>query len=435
MERGRKMTEETTSNYVKPVLDIHERPTWNKWIVLSIQHLFTMFGSTIFVPTITHLNPSVALISSGLGTLAYLFITRGKIPAYLGSSFAFIVPITMLLAAKSGGGPGAVMVGTFSVGVVYAIVALIVYYVGVEWIQKVLPPIVVGPVIMVIGLSLAPSAAAMAMGTNNGGTYDYKILLVALITLVATIIAMMFFKGFFGLIPILCGFVIGYLVSMMFGLVDYTLIKEASLFQVPDFTIPFVNMDPVVTLTVVLSMAPLAFVTMAEHMGHQLLLNRITNRNFFKDPGLHRSLAADGTASIIASLIGGPPVTTYGENIGVLAITKVYSVFVIGGAAVFAIAFGFIGYINAVITSVPTAVLGGISLLLFGVIATSGLRMMIESRVDLSQNRNMIIASVVLVVGIGGLMIHVGSFQLSGMAMAALIGIILNLVIPEKTTK
>ncbi|MBC1553239.1 uracil permease [Listeria booriae] len=429
------MTEETTSNYVKPVLDIHERPTWNKWIVLSIQHLFTMFGSTIFVPTITHLNPSVALISSGLGTLAYLIITRGKIPAYLGSSFAFIVPITMLLSAKSGGGPGAVMVGTFSVGVVYAIVALIVYYVGVEWIQKVLPPIVVGPVIMVIGLSLAPSAAAMAMGTNNGGTYDYKILLVALITLVATIIAMMFFKGFFGLIPILCGFVIGYLVSMMFGLVDYTLIKEASLFQVPDFTIPFVNMDPVVTLTVVLSMAPLAFVTMAEHMGHQLLLNRITNRNFFKDPGLHRSLAADGTASIIASLIGGPPVTTYGENIGVLAITKVYSVFVIGGAAVFAIAFGFIGYINAVITSVPTAVLGGISLLLFGVIATSGLRMMIESRVDLSQNRNMIIASVVLVVGIGGLMIHVGSFQLSGMAMAALIGIILNLVIPEKTTK
>ncbi|MBC1795103.1 uracil permease [Listeria booriae] len=429
------MTEETTSNYVKPVLDIHERPTWNKWIVLSIQHLFTMFGSTIFVPTVTHLNPSVALISSGLGTLAYLIITRGKIPAYLGSSFAFIAPITMLLAAKSGGGPGAVMVGTFSVGVVYAIVALIVYYVGVEWIQKVLPPIVVGPVIMVIGLSLAPSAAAMAMGTNNGGTYDYKILLVALITLVATIIAMMFFKGFFGLIPILCGFVIGYLVSMMFGLVDYTLIKEASLFQVPDFTIPFVNMDPVVTLTVVLSMAPLAFVTMAEHMGHQLLLNRITNRNFFKNPGLHRSLAADGTASIIASLIGGPPVTTYGENIGVLAITKVYSVFVIGGAAVFAIAFGFIGYINAVITSVPTAVLGGISLLLFGVIATSGLRMMIESRVDLSQNRNMIIASVVLVVGIGGLMIHVGSFQLSGMAMAALIGIILNLVIPEKTTK
>ncbi|KGL40959.1 uracil permease [Listeria newyorkensis] len=426
------MTEETTpENYVKPVLDIHEKPAWNKWIVLSIQHLFTMFGSTIFVPTVTGLNPSVALISSGLGTLAYLIITRGKIPAYLGSSFAFIAPITMLLTAKSGGGPGAVMVGTFSVGVVYAIVALLVYYVGIEWIKRVLPPIVVGPVIMVIGLSLAPSAAAMAMGTNNGGEYDYKILLVALITLVVTIVAMMFFKGFFGLIPILCGFVIGYLVSMAFGLVDYTLIQNASLFQVPDFTVPFVNMDPVVTLTVVLSMAPLAFVTMAEHMGHQLLLNRITNRNFFKDPGLHRSLAADGTASIIASLIGGPPVTTYGENIGVLAITKVYSVFVIGGAAVLAIAFGFIGYINAVITSVPTAVLGGISLLLFGVIATSGLRMMIESHVDLSVNRNMIIASVVLVVGIGGLLVEIGSFKLEGMAMAALLGIILNLVLPE----
>ncbi|HHQ0577216.1 TPA: solute carrier family 23 protein [Listeria monocytogenes] len=422
---------ETTETVTKPVLDIHERPSFNKWIILSIQHLFTMFGSTIFVPSVTGLSPGVALVSSGLGTLAYLGITRGKIPAYLGSSFTFIAPITALLAAKSGGGPGAVMVGTFSVGVVYAIVSLIVYYAGVDWIQKVLPPIVVGPVIMVIGLSLAPSAAAMAMGTNNG-KYSLETLAVAVITLLATIIAMMFFKGFMGLIPILFGFTVGYLTSMAFGMVDYTLIKNASLFQIPDFSIPFVNIDPVITVTVILSMAPLAFVTMAEHMGHQLLLNRITNKNFFKDPGLHRSLLADGTASIIASLIGGPPVTTYGENIGVLAITKVYSVFVIGGAAVFAILFGFIGYINAVITSVPTAVLGGISLLLFGVIATSGLRMMIENKIDLSVNRNMIIASVVLVVGIGGLFIQAGTFQLSGMALAAVIGIILNLVLPAE---
>ncbi|HBI2167561.1 TPA: uracil permease, partial [Listeria monocytogenes] len=264
------------------------------------------------------------------------------------------------------------------------------------------------------------------------GKYSLETLAVAVITLLATIIAMMFFKGFMGLIPILFGFTVGYLTSMAFGMVDYTLIKNASFFQIPDFSIPFVNIDPVITVTVILSMAPLAFVTMAEHMGHQLLLNRITNKNFFKDPGLHRSLLADGTASIIASLIGGPPVTTYGENIGVLAITKVYSVFVIGGAAVFAILFGFIGYINAVITSVPTAVLGGISLLLFGVIATSGLRMMIENKIDLSVNRNMIIASVVLVVGIGGLFIQAGTFQLSGMALAAVIGIILNLVLPAE---
>ncbi|WP_239254418.1 solute carrier family 23 protein [Listeria ilorinensis] len=422
---------ETQQTTTKPVLDIHERPALSKWIVLSIQHLFTMFGSTIFVPSVTGLSPGVALVSSGLGTLAYLVITRGKIPAYLGSSFAFIAPLTQFMLKDQS--PGSVMVGTFSVGVVYAIVSLIVYYAGVDWIQKVLPPVVVGPVIMVIGLSLAPSAANMAMGTSSGvENYSWEALAVALITLAAAIIAMIFFKGFLGLIPILFGFAVGYVASMCFGLVDYTLIKEASFFQVPDFTIPFVDADPVVTVTVILSMAPLAFVTMAEHMGHQLVLNKITNRNFFKDPGLHRSLLADGTASIIASFLGGPPVTTYGENIGVLAITRVYSVFVIGGAAVCAILFGFIGYINAIITSVPQPVLGGISLLLFGVIASSGLRMMIDNKIDLNINRNLIITSVVLVIGIGGLFVQIGSVQVSGMAMAALVGIILNLLIPKK---
>ncbi|EIA20207.1 solute carrier family 23 protein [Listeria fleischmannii] len=413
----------------KPVLDIHEKPTWNKWIVLSIQHLFTMFGSTIFVPSVTGMNPGVALVSSGLGTLAYLLITRGKIPAYLGSSFAFIQPLTMFMMDEHS--PGSVMVGTFSVGVVYAIISLIVYYAGVDWIQKVLPPVVVGPVIMVIGLSLAPSAASMAMGTNSGD-YSFESVAVALITLMAAIIAMIAFKGFFGLIPILFGFFVGYIASIPFGLVDFTLIKQASLFQIPDFTIPFVDADPVVTATVIISMAPLAFVTMAEHMGHQLVLNKITNRNFFKDPGLHRSLIADGTASVIASLIGGPPVTTYGENIGVLAITRVYSVFVIGGAAVFAVLFGFIGYINAIITSVPQAVLGGISFLLFGVIASSGLRMMIDNKIDLNINRNLIITSVVLVIGIGGFFVEINSVKITGMAMAAVVGIILNLIIPEK---
>ncbi|WP_163653976.1 solute carrier family 23 protein [Listeria sp. PSOL-1] len=425
------MTEQESVTNNKPVLDIHDKPALNRWIILSIQHLFTMFGSTIFVPSVTGMNPGVALVSSGLGTLAYLAITRGKIPAYLGSSFAFIAPLTQFMLKDQS--PGSVMVGTFSVGVVYAIISLIVYYAGVDWIQKVLPPVVVGPVIMVIGLSLAPSAANMAMGTSNGAEhYSFVSLGVAIITLVAAIIAMIFFKGFFGLIPILFGFFVGYLASIAFGLVDYTLISQASLFQIPDFTIPFVNDDPVVTFTVIISMAPLAFVTMAEHMGHQLVLNKITNRNFFKDPGLHRSLIADGTASIIASLIGGPPVTTYGENIGVLAITRVYSVFVIGGAAVCAILIGFIGYITAIITSVPQAVLGGISLLLFGVIASSGLRMMIDNKIDLNINRNLIITSVVLVIGIGGLFVKFGPVQVSGMAMATLVGIVLNLLIPEK---
>ncbi|WP_167628229.1 solute carrier family 23 protein [Listeria valentina] len=424
------MTEQQNTA-AKPVLDIHEKPALHRWIILSIQHLFTMFGSTIFVPSVTGMSPGVALVSSGLGTLAYLLITRGKIPAYLGSSFAFIQPLTMFIMEEHS--PGSVMVGTFSVGVVYAIVSLIVYYAGVDWIQKVLPPVVVGPVIMVIGLSLAPSAANMAMGTSaNMADYSFRSVAVALITLAAAIIAMIFFKGFLGLVPILFGFFVGYIASIPFGLVDFTLVKQASLFQIPDFTIPFLDADPVVTLTVIISMAPLAFVTMAEHMGHQLVLNKITNRNFFKDPGLHRSLLGDGTASIIASLVGGPPVTTYGENIGVLAITRVYSVFVIGGAAVFAILFGFIGYINAVITSVPQAVLGGISFLLFGVIASSGLRMMIDNKIDLNINRNLIITSVVLVIGIGGFFVQINSVKITGMAMAAVVGIILNLIIPEK---
>lgn len=411
----------------KPILDIRDRPKWNNWLILSLQHLFTMFGSTIFVPSVTGMSPGVALVSSGLGSLAYLVITRGKIPAYLGSSFAFIAPLTMFI--KQEHSPGSVMVGTFSVGVVYAIVSLIVYYAGVDWIQKVLPPVVVGPVIMVIGLSLAPNAANMAMGVTSGG-YSGKAIAVALITLGVAILAMLVFKGFFGLIPILFGFAAGYVASMALGLVDYTLIKQASLFAVPDFTIPFKDADPIVTLTVILSMAPLAFVTMAEHMGHQLVLNKITNRNFFKEPGLHRSLLGDGTASIVASLLGGPPVTTYGENIGVLAITRVYSVFVIAGAAVLAVLFGFVGYINAVITSVPAPVLGGISLLLFGVIASSGLRMLIDSQIDLNINRNLVIVSVVLVIGIGGFFVQIHTVKIAGMAMAAIVGILLNLIIP-----
>lgn len=423
--------EETNAQTGKPILDIEDRPKWNNWIILSIQHLFTMFGSTIFVPSVTGMSPGVALVSSGLGSLAYIVITRGKIPAYLGSSFAFIAPLTMFI--KQEHSPGSVMVGTFSVGVVYAIVSLIVYYAGIEWIQKVLPPVVVGPVVMVIGLSLAPNAASMAMGVSTGG-YSGKAIFVALVTLGAAILAMLFFRGFLSLIPILFGFIVGYLTSMAVGLVDYTLIKQASLFAVPDFTIPFKDADPIVTLTVILSMAPLAFVTMAEHMGHQLVLNKITNRNFFKKPGLHRSLLGDGTASIVASLLGGPPVTTYGENIGVLAITRVYSVFVIAGAAVLAVLFGFVGYINAVISSVPAPVLGGISFLLFGVIASSGLRMLIDNQIDLNINRNLVIISVVLVIGISGFFVQMGTVKITGMSMAALVGILLNLIIPNKQT-
>lgn len=415
----------------KAVLDIHEKPTIPQWLILSIQHLFAIFGSTVLVPRLVGMDPGVALVSSGLGSLAYILITRGKIPAYLGSSFTFIASLQLIGAQF---GPGGIMMGTLSVGIVYAIVSLIVYKYGIGWMNTVLPPIVVGPVIMVIGLSLAPTAAGMAMNTSGGlENYSVQSLIVAAVTLAVTIFTMMFFKGILSLIPILVGIVAGYIVSIFAGMVDFSQVTSASLFSVPNFSIPFITDTPVVNASVILLMAPLAFVTMAEHMGHQFVLNKITNRNFFEDPGLHKSLLGDGTASIIASLIGGPPVTSYGENLGVLAITRVYSIYVIAGAGFFAVLFGFIGYVSAFINSIPAAVLGGVSFLLFGVIAANGMKILIDNQVDFDDNRNLVIASVILVIGIGGVMLSFGGsgMKLEGMSLAAIIGIIINLVIPK----
>lgn len=415
----------------KTVLDIHEKPTIPQWLILSIQHLFAMFGSTVLVPRLVGMDPGVALVSSGLGSLAYILITRGKIPAYLGSSFTFIASLQVI---GSQFGHGGIMVGTLSVGIVYAIISLIVYQFGIGWMNRVLPPIVVGPVIMVIGLSLAPTAAGMAMNTSNGiENYSVQSLMIAGITLLVTIFTMMFFKGILSLIPILVGIIVGYIVSVCVGVVDFAPVANASLFSVPNFSFPFITDTPVVNPTVILLMAPLAFVTMAEHMGHQFVLNKITNRNFFEDPGLHKSLLGDGMASVIASFIGGPPVTSYGENLGVLAITRVYSIYVIAGAGIFAVLFGFIGYVSAFINSIPASVLGGVSFLLFGVIAANGMKILVDNKIDFDDNRNLVIASVILVIGIGGVMISVAGsdLKLEGMSLAAIVGILINLIIPQ----
>lgn len=421
-----KMIEKNFRNE-EAVLDINDKPKAIQWFGLSLQHLFTMFGATVLVPILVGIDPGIALVSSGLGTLVYLFITKGNIPAYLGSSFAFIAAMQMLM--ESDGYP-AIAQGAITTGFVYLIVSLIIKKIGSSWLDRILPPIVVGPVVMVIGLGLAANASNNAM-YNSNGEYDFKFIAVALITLGLTIFYNMFFKGFLGLIPILLGIVSGYLVALLFGIVDIEPIKEAAWFAMPSFEIPLVHYKPKLYLNAITTMAPIAFVTMTEHIGHLMVLNKLTKRNFFKDPGLSKTLMGDGLAQIVAGFVGGPPVTSYGENIGVLAITRVHSVFVIGGAAVLAVALGFVGKLSALILSIPGPVISGISFVLFGVIAASGLKILIDNQINFDQKKNLLIASVILVIGIGGLVFKVGTFELSSMALATVLGIILNLILPE----
>lgn len=424
--------EEEITMEQKPVLDIHEVPKPGKWLLLSIQHLFAMFGATVLVPFLTGLSPAVALISSGLGTLAFLIVTKGQVPAYLGSSFAFIAPI---ITAKAAGGPGAAMLGGMMAGLVYMLVALGIKKSGSNWIMNLLPPIVVGPVVMVIGLGLAHTAVNMAMN-NADGKYSFTHFSVALVTLAITIICSIFGRGFFSIIPVLIGIIGGYIFAYTQGLVDLKPVIEAKWFEMPDFIVPFVTYTPEFSWKIVLVMVPVAVVTISEHIGHQIVLGNVINRDLIEKPGLHRSIMGDGIATFIASTIGGPPNTTYGENIGVLAITRAYSVYLFVGSAVLAIIFGFIGKISALIHSIPTPVMGGVSILLFGVIASSGLRMLVDEGIDLGDKRNLMIASVILVIGIGGAVLHIGeSFQVEGMALAALVGVLLNLVLPEMKTK
>ncbi|MCZ0755505.1 NCS2 family nucleobase:cation symporter [Anoxybacillus sp. J5B_2022] len=413
----------------KPVLDIKDVPSPLQWLTLSLQHLFAMFGATILVPYLVGLSPAMALISSGLGTLAFLIITKWQVPAYLGSSFAFISPI---IAAKAAGGPGAAMIGSFLAGLVYGVVALIIKKAGYRWIMSLLPPVVVGPVIIVIGLGLANVAVGMAMNGPDG-KYNLTYFSVALVTLAATIVCSIFSRGLFSLVPVLAGIIVGYVYALIIGVVDLSKVAKAKLFEMPDFLLPGIDYPIHITGQIVLLMVPVAIVTLSEHIGHQLVLSKVVGRDYIKNPGLHRSILGDGTATMISALIGGPPKTTYGENIGVLAITRVYSVYVLAGAAVLAIVFGFVGKITALIGTIPTPVMGGVSILLFGIIASSGLRMLVDSKVDFGDKRNLVISSVILVIGIGGAILKVSeTFQIQGMALAAIVGVILNLILPGR---
>lgn len=420
----------------KIVLGISEKPKPAQWLLLSIQHLFAMFGATVLVPALTGMSPAVALISSGIGTLVFIAITKGKVPSYLGSSFAFINPIIAVKALEldpsSGVGMGSFLVGSFLVGVTYSVVALIINRAGTKWLMKLLPPVVVGPVIMVIGLGLA--ATAVNMATNNpAGDYDLTYVLIGLVTLTITILTAIFTRGFLSVIPVLVGIIGGYVFSIILGVVDVQHVVEANWIEMPSFSIPFVHYTPSFTWRVFLMMVPVAIVPIAEHIGHQLVLSKVVSKDLIKDPGLDRSMLGDGVATMIAATLGGPPNTTYGENIGVLAITRAFSIYLFVGAATFAIMFGFCGKISALLSTIPTPVMGGVSILLFGIIASSGLRMLVENKVDFSRKRNLIISSVILVIGIGGAAIHIGkAFSLEGMALASIIGVVLNQVLPGK---
>lgn len=428
------------------VLDINEKPTGGQLITLSLQHMFAMLGSTILVPTLTHLSPAIALLTSGIATLFFLLITRFQVPAYLGSSFAFIAPIAV--ATQAAGGPGGAMIGAMAVGIVYGIVSLLIWKTGYKWILHILPPIVVAPVIMVIGLGLAGTAVNMAMYETVDGQDVYRVsyFVIALITLAAAIIVNNFCKGVISTMPILIGLVVGYIAAIISDniagthFIDFTVVKEASWIVMPDFLIPGVDYEFKITSTIILAMVPIVIVTISEHIGHQLVLGKVVGRNFIKSPGLHRSLLGDGFGTLISSLIGGPPKTTYGENIGVLVLTRVFSVWVIGGAAVFAVLLSFSGKLMALVSTIPPAVLGGVSILLFGIIASSGLRMLVENKIDFDHKRNLVIASVILILGIGGAKIlwqdafgiEGYDFAIEGMALAAIIGVLLNIILPGK---
>ncbi|MCW2240161.1 solute carrier family 23 protein [Azospirillum canadense] len=414
------------------VLDVHERPPPATFILLSLQHLFAMFGANVLVPILTGLDPSVGLVTSGLGTLIYLAFTKWRLPAYLGSSFAFIGPI---VTATQIGGPGGALVGACAAGAVYVIVALLIRGFGVRWLLAILPPIVVGPVIVVIGLGLASVAVGMAQNTAGGGTYSLPHFLLALFTLGSIFVYSIVLRGFFTVVPILLGIITGYVAGVLAGMVDFSAVAAAPLFQIPNFHLLFSDMKPGVSAwAMILLVAPVAMVTIAEHIGGQIVLSRVVGRNFIADPGLHRSVMGDGVATMIAAALGGPPATTYGENIGVLAVTRIFSVWVIGGAATLAIILGFVGKLSAFLSTIPTAVMGGVSIALFGVIASSGIRTLIEGKVDLGDKRNLLISSTILVIGIGGasLKFGEGGFVVSSMALSAVLGVLLNALLPGR---
>ena len=420
----------------KLLYDTNEKPPISKWIVLSLQHVFAMFGATILVPIMVNkaagyevITIPTALITSGIGTLLYILCTKGKSPVYLGSSFAFITPIA---AAFTKDGTSGFVTGIISVGLIYILFSLLIRLFGKDWIGKLLPPVVVGPMIMIIGLSLAPNAVSQ-IGLTDGNLV-FSNIIVALVSFMTTALVAIYAKGFFKVIPFLVGIITGYLLSICLGIVDFDPVTSSSFFSLPNLLVPF--KDYAFSLSGFLTMAPIAIVSIAEHVGDHMALSSIIGKDLIKDPGLDRTLLGDGLATTAAGLVGGPANTTYGENTSVVGMSKVASVWVIGLAAIISICMGFLGTVTSLFATIPNPVLGGVSLLLYGFISVNGLKVLIENRIDFNDLRNVIIASSMLILGLGGAVITFNSgdlsFSLTGMSLAAIVGILLNLILRER---
>lgn len=400
----------------KRIIQVDEKVPVKLLIPLSIQHMFAMFGASVLVPFVLGINPAIVLFMNGLGTLLFILITKGRAPAYLGSSFAFLAPAGIVIS-KWGYDYA---LGCFvAVGFCGCVLALIIYKFGSEWINVVLPPAAMGPVVALIGLELAGTAA------SNAGLKDEVLLpaniIVFLVTLLTAVIGSVVFRGFLSVIPILIAIIAGYVASLACGIVDFSEVAAAPLFALPNFQTPKFNMQ---AIAIVL---PVLLVITSEHIGHQIVTSKIVGRDLLKDPGLHRSLFADNFSTMLSGFIGSVPTTTYGENIGVMAMTKVYSVYVIGGAAVLSIICSFIGKMTTLISTIPGPVIGGISFLLYGMIGASGIRILVDAQVDYGKSRNQAMTAVVFVTGLSGISIQLGSIQLTGMVLACVVGMIMGL--------
>ncbi len=411
------------------IIGIHEKLPILESLPLSFQHLTAMFGATILVPILLGVDPAIALLMNGIGTLIYTWITKGGIPAYLGSSFAFIAPA--MLVISSYGGFAHAQSGFIFFGLFFIVISYVVKFWGIKWIDIVMPPAVMGAVVAIIGLELAPVAAQQSglapWPTNVGEVVqpfimDTNTVIVSMFTLIVGILGSILFKGFMQVIPILFAVVAGYLLALSMGMVDTVSISNAAWFALPKFQAPVFDLNAIVII------APACIVVLAEHISHLIVTGKITETDLMENPGLHRSLLGDGISNVISGFAGSPPNTTYGENIGVMAITRVYSVWIIRGAALLAIAFSLIGKVSAAISTIPNAVMGGITMLLYGVIAVQGFRMFVEQKVDFSKNSNMVLGAITFVVGVSGASFSIGTVQLKGMAFAAIIGVILSLI-------
>lgn len=384
------------------MLGTGDKPTTLRWVLLAIQHVCAMFGATILVPIVVNttagadiLSIPVALVSSGIGTIIYLICTRNRSPVYLGSSFAFIAP---MVAGYAIGGTGSVFTALMIVGIVYVIISMIIRMTGPGWINKLLPPVVVGPMIMVIGLSLAPTAIS-SIGLDMA-TIPWQNLVIAFVAFLVTALVAVRGKGILQVIPFLVGIIAGYIVAAALGMVDFAPTLAANVVEVPKFYLPFMNYN--LNFAAVLTIVPIALVTMVEHVGDHKVLSEIIGRDLIEDPGLQRTLLGDGLATFIAALLGGPANTTYGENTSVVGMTRVASTYVIGLAAIIAIVFAFSGHLTALLTAIPGPVLGGISVLLYGFISVNGLKILIHNQVDFTNNKNVVVAATMLVLGLGG---------------------------------